>query len=133
VIELHPPPQPPAELNAEQAAVWRSLVAHMPPGWFRPESFAMLATLCAVTVQLEGVNREFAKFGSGLPQSAKRWKHYKDLTRMRGTLVGQITTMQTKLRLTPQSRIDPVRAGRRLAHHFEQPAVKPWQDDPPAA
>jgi hypothetical protein len=131
-IELRPPPQAPAELTADQAGVWRSLVAHTPPGWFQPESFAMLATLCAVTVELERINREFARFGSGLPRTAKRWKQYKDLTRLRGTLVGQITTLQTKLRLTVQSRIDPVKAGRRVARHLERPTVQPWLDDPAA-
>jgi hypothetical protein len=93
----------------------------------------MLATLCAVTVQLDGVNREFAKFGSGLPTHAARWKRYRELTRMRGSLANQVAMLQTKLRITPQSRIDPVKAGRRFGRHLEQPTVKPWQDDQPAA
>jgi hypothetical protein len=109
------------------------LVEQMPPGWFQPESFAMLTTLCAVTMQLAGVNREFVKFGPDLPRTAKRWKQYKELTRLRGTLVGQITTLQTKLRLTVQARIDPVKAGRLAARHFEQPTTRPWRDEPPAA
>jgi hypothetical protein len=132
VIELRPPPKAPAQLNEAEAAVWRLLVEHMPAGWFQPESFAMLATLCAVTVELERINREFAKFSTGLPRTAARWKRYKELTRLRGALVGQITTLQTKLRLTVQSRIDPVKAGRMVGRRIDQPMAKPW-DDPPAA
>jgi hypothetical protein len=123
----------PAQLNEAEAAVWRSLVEQMPPNWFTPETHTMLGTLCAVTVQLAGVNREFAKFEPGVPVRAARWKRYRELTRMRGQLANQIAMLSTKLRITPQSRIDPVKAGRRFGRHLEQPTVKPWQDDPPAA
>jgi phage terminase small subunit len=128
VTELHAAPASPDHLPADQAAVWRSLVEQMPANWFQPETHAMLETLCAVTVQLGQVNREMAKFGSTLPKSPAKWNRYRDLTRLRGQLTNQIATLQTKLRMTPQSRIDPVKAGRRMAREAEQPAVKPWED-----
>jgi hypothetical protein len=131
IVELHPPPPPPPELNEQQATVWRSLVAGKPAGWFRSETHTMLGTLCRVTVQLESINQEFAKFSAGLPKAAKSWKRYQQLTRLRGTLVGQLTTLQTKLRLTVQSRLDPAKAYRAAANHADQTPV--WRDDDPSA
>jgi hypothetical protein len=81
-----------ARLPIGQAEVWRSLVEQMPANWFQPETHAMPETLCGVTVQLAAVNRELAKYGPGLPSTAKRWKQYKELTRMRGTLTNQIAS-----------------------------------------
>jgi hypothetical protein len=134
VIELHPQPQPPADLNEAEAAIWRSLVASMPASWFRPETHAMLETLCRVTVQLHQINKQFARFGSELPRAAKQWQRYKELTALRGRLASQVSLLSTKLRLTPQSRINPLSAARRVTRHVDQPPLMPWHDDgPPAA
>src|SRR5215831_13485700 len=129
VASLHPIPDAPETLAADEAAVWRKLCGQMPANWYRPETHAMLETLCSITVHLGLINAELQKFKGGLPASGGKWKRYRELTRMRGQLAVQIGTLQTKLRMTPQSRYEPSTLARKVRDKTEQPAGKIWEGE----
>ena len=129
-VEAYAPP--PSGFSKAQAGVWRSLIAAVPPDWYRPEMLTLFARLCRVTVQLERVEDRLEEFGEGIPEEDKAWHRYKELTAMAVTLAGQMTRLSGTLRLTPQSWTDPVTVGRqRVRHSKQRPLVgpKPWNGD----
>ena len=130
VAELYPIPDPPAELDGAEAAVWRSLCEAMPSNWFRPEMFTLLTTLCRETAQLKAIEAELAKFKGRIPTGAK-WKRYKELTMLRHSIASQVGILSSKLRMTPQAWIDPQSAGRAVRGSKQRPAIgaKPWGDE----
>lgn len=122
-------PAPSPELSAAATQEWHAVVERMPADYFPRETQGLLATFCSIKVQLDEVNKALAKFGPGLPSGEKRWKRYRELTRMRGACATQLASIATKLRLTPQSRYDREVAQRSVRKRDEQPDVRPWEDD----
>lgn len=51
-------PEPPRELNADQAEEWRRLVGCMPRNWMRPQSFSTLAAYCRHSDQANMLSRQ---------------------------------------------------------------------------
>src|SRR6185295_19218158 len=48
-------PKPPAsfKLNADEAEVWSSTMAVLPPNWIAPESYGIFASYCRAVVRLQ--------------------------------------------------------------------------------
>jgi len=120
------PPPPPAQLPEREAQEWRAVVARMGPMWFGRETHAFLATFCCVKVQLEDVSAALAEFGPGLPEQGERWRRFQELTRLRGQLAHQLTSLGRALRLTPQARYDRHWAGNEARRRASQ---RPWAED----
>jgi phage terminase small subunit len=118
------PPPPPAQLPEREAQEWRAVVARMGPAWFGRETHAFLATFCCVRVQLDNVSAALAEFGPGLPEQGERWRRFQELTRMRGQLSSQLTSLGRALRLTPQARYDRHWAGAEARRR----ASRPWAE-----
>ena len=118
------PPPPPAQLPEREAQEWRAVVARMGPMWFGRETHAFLATFCCVKVQLEDVSAALAEFGPGLPEQGERWRRFQELTRLRGQLAHQLTSLGRALRLTPQARYDRHWAGAEARRRAGRPP--PW-------
>jgi hypothetical protein len=90
-------PQPPRNLTASQARIWRNVTATKQIGAFDAGSFPVLAAYCVLVATWEALRDPDAEAIS-----------LRELMQ----LTGQITRLATALRLTPQARYDPQTAHR---------------------
>lgn len=90
-------PQPPRNLSASQARIWRNVTATKPVGAFDAGSFPVLSAYCVLVATWEALREPAAE-----PISLRELMQ----------LTGQITRLATALRLTPQARYDPMTAHR---------------------
>ena len=118
---LTPRPEPPEELNEEQAQIWRQLIASMPGDWFRPECESLVVALCrhisysrAIGARLNALNF----------RSEEDMERFAELAKLHKNETQAIANLATRLRLTPQSRYTAVAAS--TAVHNAAPARKPW-------
>ena len=103
ISPLNPRLQPPADLAEEEAALFRQLVASCPSDHFVESDQPLLAAYC-IAICLS--RRSAAKLAED-PSLATVWERS---TRM-------LATLATRLRLAPQSRVDPKTLARRAAAH----------------
>jgi hypothetical protein len=118
-------PEPPTELSPEQAEIWRAYVDDMPADWFTPKTFPDLANLCGLVTESRLLRGRLRDFASGIvpEDETRRRRIRKDYESVALT----ITTLETKLRLTHQSKNDPDRADKaRTAIANAASGRKPW-------
>jgi hypothetical protein len=97
------------------------------------ETHGLLATFCAVKVQLETINEALAAFGARVPEDKQGWQRYRELTRLRAQVSSQQSSLATKLRLTPQTRVHRYVAGTQAQRRADRPAPWAMHDDDPCA
>ena len=119
---LDPPPQ----LGARAAAEWQTITTGLGAAWFPRECHALLMAYCVIKTQLDDVHQALAAFGPSLPEDQQGWGRYKELTELRGKLVRSLSSLATKLRLTPQSRVHRYAAGTQAHRRADRPA--PWAE-----
>jgi hypothetical protein len=124
VVSLVPRVRPdaPAELTDEQAETWRVTVNQMPSDWFAGCAGMLLGQLCRHVAYARWVAAELAVVGTF--KEAKGLARFDRLSRMHEREGRAISSLMTKLRLTPQSKYSA-----RAAHTASQstPRVKPWE------
>lgn len=94
-------PEPPEDLNAAEAKVWREIVDSMPPDWFSVSTLPILERYCRHTagmVFIDKTIRELEKKKD--PKSLRAWRLMIGVRRRESRL---ITVLATKMRLTQQS------------------------------
>jgi len=126
---LDPPPQ----LDPRAAAEWCAITTGLGAAWFPRECHALLTAYCVTKTQLDDVHEALRAFGPSLPEDREAWGRYKELTALRGRLAGQMASLLTKLRLTPQSQVHRYTAGTQAHRRATRPA--PWAapgDEPEA-
>lgn len=103
--------QPPAELSADQADVWSSVVVTKPADWFDAGSVPILAAYCRAVVEarkvaslVEAMTVDMLLLDDGL-------KRYKDLRRLQAELAGEVNTLARAMRLTQQAKYRADAAG----------------------
>ena len=114
-------PEPPAQLTAEQATIWRSIVETTPAGWFAPGDL-MLELYCRHAATSNWLSKRI----DALDFETVELKLLDRLLRMRERESKMITHLATKMRLTQQAKMHPRTAGRAatdLSLHS-----KPWED-----
>lgn len=97
------PPEPPDDLNDDQADTWRAVVASQPPGWFKPDTFPLLLQYCRHVSrgnQLGKMINEMEKKG------IKDHKSYFALLNRETAMSNIIAQLATKMRLSQQSSYD---------------------------
>jgi hypothetical protein len=124
---LSAPLEPPAEMGEREKAEWRAIVDRMGSDWFPRETQPLLRALCSVVVQLNDISEAFASLGPRVPSDPAAWKRYRELTKMRLLVGGQLASVMTKLRLTNQSRSHPERAYNEAKRRLAE-ADCPWND-----
>jgi phage terminase small subunit len=125
---------PPPQLGAREAAEWQAITTGLGAAWFPRECHALLAAYCVTKTQLDDVHQALAAFGSSIPEDRPGWQRYRELTRLRGELIARFTSLATKLRLTPQTRVHRYVAGTQAQRRAGRPP--PWaamHDDDPCA
>src|SRR5262245_54120891 len=116
VRELRPRPEPPDELNAEEAVVWRTVTARMPADWFTSENFPLLVMYCRSICSARDIaNRR--KSGLNLEELDL-------LLSMVDRERRSIESLATKMRLTQQSRYS-----KRKSRGPDAP--RPWETTAP--
>lgn len=115
---------PPQQLGVREAAEWQAIVARLGAAWLPREAHALLTAYCNIVVQLNDVHQALAAFGSNLPEDEQGWARYKELTELRNKLVRSLASLATKLRLTPQTRVNRYAAGTQAHRRADRPP--PW-------
>lgn len=111
-------PEPPEELNEEQAELWTLIVSTKPVEWFSEDVLPLLAAYCKAVYE----HRRMSKALGSLDPVTKEYRDLAKTIQSQGTMM---KTLATSMRLTPQSRYTPMAAataGRRVAKK------KPWED-----
>jgi phage terminase small subunit len=118
--------QPPAHLGERERAEWAAIIARIGEALLPRETHGLLATFCAVKIQLETINEALAEFGARVPEDKQGWQRYRELTRMRGMLAAQLASLSTKLRLAPSARFDRHWVGAEARRRAGRPP--PWAE-----
>ena len=126
VVSLVPGVRPdaPEELSPEQAEIWRATVASMPSDWFAGCAGVLLRQLCRHVSYARWMAAELDAVGLGSPKKGGGIDRFDKLSRMHLREGKAISSLMTKLRLTPQSKYS-ARAAATAAQ--STPSVKPWE------
>ena len=117
-------PAPPAELSDFEASVWVRVVDAMPAEWFGAEVLDLLVSYCKHVKVTRTVDEELNQFDPEWLKRADGLSRYKMLTDIRDKHSRVLMSLATKMRLTPQARILPQTAGRRMADQPKE--APPW-------
>ena len=119
-VSLKTRPSPPKEFTKEQAKEWDAIVNRLPVDWFPEESWPILKCLCRHIVNADVLAEQI----NNLPKDLEQTKVRKELLSMHEKESRVIQSCSTKLRLTTQSRIQPVSASRQADGVKSK---KPWE------
>ena len=148
-VEVIERPAPPPDLNRDQADEWTTFVNRMPADWFGAECHPLLASLCrhvCYSRQIAGELEDVEKGMRGFEQAVLRddpeikpgqlaalvelrLNRRSELTRLFNMHTASITSLSTKLRLTPQSKYHPDTIIRNEVRGRSKPSKMPWDDE----
>ena len=118
-------PPPPDGLTGEQREEWAAVVRRMPADWFTREAHALLegyvrhvASFRLLSASIDAFLPEWLTSDDGL-------KRYGDLLKLRDAEGRAMSSLATRLRITPQSRYHPTTAARAAADAGSG-RTKPW-------
>ncbi|MEJ8573462.1 hypothetical protein [Microbaculum marinum] len=114
----------PEHLTDEQQAIWRSLIDAAPAAMMPTEALPVLVELVKAVSRAGVIAYETNRFKAewfGVDGGPER---YERLQRMADREARLIASLSTKLRLTPQARIRPERAG--VIEQDHRPGRRPW-------
>jgi hypothetical protein len=112
-------------MGEREAAEWQAIFERVGPDQLPRETHGLLETFCNLKTSLDDLNAALRALGPGLPEEQAAWCRYRELTKLRGALVGQLCSVATKLRMTPQARYDRHRAGA-AARRRPSMGLPPW-------
>lgn len=112
-------PEPPSELNDEQAEEWRAVVGRMPADWFGRETHGMLAQYCRRVVTSRRVAELIQK-----AEEADTFdlKEYDLLLKMQDRESGAISSLATRMRISQHSNYDKKKS------RASSTGKRPWED-----
>jgi phage terminase small subunit len=122
-------PDAPYDLTDEEAKVWRGIVNTMPSSWFTRETHDLLSSYCRHVVSASFVSREITRF-----QERSDWittdegvARLHKLTGIREREARAAQSIARSLRLTPQARYRPEKAGRMSGGFRGYDAMPVWE------
>ena len=95
-------------LRDEESEVWKAIAESLPGDWISPGSAPVLAAFCRATVSARRLGMLINQEEASPDYDVKR---HLDLIRAHSHVAATIKTLAASLRLTPQSRDTPQRAG----------------------
>lgn len=104
--------QPPADLSASEAALFREVVANTASSHFAASDAPLLASYCQATLLARSAGKRMVRD----PDLVATWEK----------AVKAQAMLATKLRLTVQSRADAQTTARRAANHSPSAYDMPW-------
>jgi hypothetical protein len=103
---------PPLEgLTDEQADEWTAVVRRLPSDYFPRECHQLLAAFCCHVSSFRVLSASIDEFKSEWTVSDEGLKRYGDLLALREREGRALSSLATRLRITPQSRYHPRTAG----------------------
>ena len=118
-------PEPPEHLTAAQREIWRQFTGRMPSDWFQAESWPLLSQLCRHVTISEAIGAALGEIDLKSVTDEEGFKRLEKLRRMHFQEGRAISTLMTKLRITPHARYDQTKAFR--AAQGVRPKPKPWE------
>lgn len=117
-------PDPPLELKAAEAEIWRTVVATKPAEWFSRDTHPLLIAYCRAKIGADVVAKQVAAFDEAWLTDPEGLKRYERLLRMARSQAATLAQLATKMRISQQSRYDT-----RVAANAAKPsaAAKPWE------
>ena len=119
-------PEPPAELTAEQAKTWGVIVSQMPADFFTYGASPLLVVLCRHVSISRTVAGMLATVEPLSLMDDKTLDRFEVLTKMHEREGRAISSLMTRLRLTPHSRY-AARGAHTAAQSVSMP--RPWETD----
>ena len=116
-------PEPPEQLTAEQGEVWRRITATKPHDWFQPDTYDLLAQLCAHVVSFRKYTEAVENAELPDPSDYDAMRGYEKMVKLRDLESKRVESLMRSMRLTHQSRWQPKTA----AGKSDKPSGKPWQ------
>ena len=102
-IEAVRRPIPPDELNDEESAEWRAIVARMPADWFARETFPLLVQYCWHVVSARRIRQLLEAIEAEKGFDSTGWH---DALKMQQRESAIICSLATKMRISQQSSYD---------------------------
>ena len=97
-------PQPPKELNKDEAELWRSITQTKPPEWWDAGSIPLLLDYCKLHTSCATVQAEIDSFAPEWLRDDDGLERYNKLISIRDKMHGRQAQLAMKMRLTQQSR-----------------------------
>lgn len=113
-------PEPPAELDADQRAVWEMTVNRLPADWFPAETHKLLTNYCRQAVTSDRLAERIAQ----AEREHAEPKELDLLLKMRDRELRGMSSLATRMRLTQQSSYD---ANKSKGDKRKADGAKPWQ------
>ena len=117
-------PEPPSELTEEQAKEWRATVARMPADWFGPEVRPLLTQYVRHIANARAIVQLIDVFTPAQLADDNGLRRFARLTRLAERETRAMSSLATRMRLTPQSRYTPHRAATTARASTQR---KPWE------
>lgn len=117
-------PQPPDELQPDEAEEWRKIVERLPQDWFPAETHPVLIQLCRHICIARRVAGRLADVEAATERPKGWFETYRDLVRMQGQTAMVIANLSVKLRLAKSSQTDSRVAAAGVQRTAGRP--KPW-------
>lgn len=119
-------PAPPEGVSAEQAAEWTAIVRRLPVGYFPRECHGLLAAYVKHLATFRLLSESIDAFQGAWLADDDGLKRYGDLLALREREGRAMSSLATRLRITPQSRIYAKTAGVAAANAGHG-GRKPWE------
>jgi len=123
-------PLPPEYLTEDQQEEWRAVVARMPPNWFQREAQGTLEAYCRHVIRQRFLAAELDRFEAEWLREDGGPDRYNKLAAMAERETRAILACARSLRISNQSRYDPLTAGRQS--RGDSGRKRPWDFDPEA-
>ena len=120
-------PEPPEELTPEQAEEWLAVTRRMPSDYFPRETFALLAGFCRHVVAYRMLSESIDEFKPTWMAEEGGIERLDRLGKMRDREGRAMSSLATRLRLSPQSRMHQKSAAR--AADKSGSGDRPWDFD----
>lgn len=96
--------EPPPELSASEASLWRKVVATKPADWFLKDTEQLLIAYCRHASQAAVLDGEIGRFEASWLSTDEGLDRYRKLLDMRDRQTATLVRLSRSMRLTQQSR-----------------------------
>ena len=108
-------PGPPDDLTTNEKELFRKITGSKPADWFDVGTVGLLAEYCRLQTAVDLMAGEINDYDLAWLKSDDGLKRYKVLSDVRRNDVAKMESLARAMRLTQQSRIHPITAGRKSA------------------
>jgi hypothetical protein len=120
-------PAPPEHLSEEQRAEWEAITRRLPASWFPRETHGLLVAYVQHVTAHRVLSGMVDEFQPAWTIEAEGLQRYDKLLTMREREGRAMSSLATRLRITPQSRMLKDKAATEAAKHVLRDGRPPWE------